>query len=195
MKYCTLPLFSTPLYCTQIDISSAPDFSEITYHSDLERDFSIDNYILNQEKWSIIKNQVMTHICNFFYEEMHSKTDIKIEITTSIFNRGTPGQFHRKHNHANSILSGCLYFDFHPRCIEFHRGNSQSLIWDKEYFDFNNSEDWKTAPEPGLLLIWPSSLDHSVELMLPDDKTRYSLAFNTWISGDLTKNMTGKLRL
>lgn len=185
MDHCVLPLFSYPLYCTQIDVRNVPDWNTIDWDITAVRDKSKTNRILNEPGWNNIQAQILAHIKKFFYEHLKASPDIEIEITTSLVNRNLPGHNHPRHTHSNSILSGCLYFDFHPAGIKFIRSGFPGILWDKTEFNLNNSDEWTVNPEPGLLLIWPSGLEHQVEHVKHTDPVRYSLAFNTWIRGKI----------
>jgi uncharacterized protein (TIGR02466 family) len=180
MDRCILPLFASTLYCTQIDISSAPAWNTMTWRWDQTRELTAD-HILDNVEWHVIRGQIQSHIDKFFYEELQAYKDNNIRITTSLANKSNFGQYHHVHTHANSILSGCLYFDFHNAGIKFIKKEYEQVQWPKNNNNMSNSQSWTIKPEPGLLLIWPSSLAHEVELLKKEDATRYSLAFNTWI--------------
>tara|TARA_B100001250_G_scaffold309474_1_gene271366 strand:+ start:37 stop:624 length:588 start_codon:yes stop_codon:yes gene_type:complete len=103
------------------------------------------------------------------------------KITQCWANKTTTGGSHHVHHHPNSILSGIFYLnDSTPtRFIT-------ELKWDVPLIQsMNNASSTSTVPsECGKLLIFPSTLVHGTDRMINDD-TRYSMSFNTFISGEL----------
>lgn len=98
-----------------------------------------------------------------------------------------PGQHHTMHSHPNSLISGVFYFgeptDKTP-AVKFHKLEggfnvsylSPKIVKDKREFKYAQKE-FSVEFTPGLLLLFPSYLHHSVPLN-KTDKTRCSLAFN-----------------
>jgi len=187
MNHCILPLFPSPIYCTQIDVTTAPGWDTIAWEHFDTRDCSESNYLLDSVEWKTIRSQIIAQVENYFFNELKASKAISINITTSFVNRNDDTQVHYRHSHRNSVLSGCLYFSSHPRGIRFTKPGYQQLYWDKSEHNLYNSDDWVIYPETGLLLIWPSNLEHEVEPLQVGDQVRYSLAFNTWITGTLSE--------
>ena len=98
-----------------------------------------------------------------------------------------PGQHHTMHSHPNSLISGVFYFgeptDKTPS-VNGHKLEggfnvsylSPKIVKDKREFKYAQKE-FSVEFTPGLLLLFPSYLHHSVPLN-KTDKTRCSLAFN-----------------
>ena len=93
------------------------------------------------------------------------------------------GDYHPKHTHPNSVISGVFFYGYGEEgtpAIQFHKdeyqGTGQSIMLkqkppenDKELSPFA----WKTFTvpfKPGLLLLFPSYFRHSV----PPNKTGYT---------------------
>lgn len=178
-----LPLFGTPLYSTYIDISRVPDFNAVNWIQDNTRDYSETNQLLNEQQWAHVKSQILSHVNTYFHSVISADDAVNIDITISWMNKSVPGQTHTRHNHPNSVLSGVLFFDFHESGLTLIDSRYRQLRWQSKEFNILNSQTWTVKPEPGLLLIWPSEIDHEVETLPANSKTRYSLAFNTWITG------------
>ena len=98
-----------------------------------------------------------------------------------------PGQQHVPHTHPNSVISGVFFYGFGEEktpAIQFHKeevtGNVQSIQL-KEKADKRPSPfAWKTFSVPfkaGLLLLFPSHLQHKVEEN-KSDEDRISISFN-----------------
>jgi uncharacterized protein (TIGR02466 family) len=91
------------------------------------------------------------------------------------------------HSHPNSLISGLFYFgestDKTP-AVKFHKLEggfnvsylSPKLVKDKRELKYSQKE-FSIEFIPGLLLLFPSYLYHSVPLN-KTDKTRCSLSFN-----------------
>ena len=185
MKHNILPLFSSPVYTTYIDVTSRPDWNTVNWTEDGSRDFSTTDYLLDQPEWATIRKLIKDNVSYYFYEILKSAPDIDIDITISWSNRNVFGQYHHEHRHPNSIFSGCLYFDHHDSGIIMKDARYPQIQWAKEGWNLLNSQEWTIKPEPGLLLIWPSYLSHEVVPVVAGGPTRYSIAFNTWIKGQI----------
>lgn len=99
------------------------------------------------------------------------------------------GDYHDSHNHPRCYLSGTYYLkiptdasarrqrgDVRPNRITFYdprAGFNMNSIRNDPYVD----PEFTVLPEPGLMLMWPSSLMHFVHPNLSDE-TRISLSFN-----------------
>lgn len=57
-----------------------------------------------------------------------------------------------------------------------------------------NSRSWSVTPEKGSMLIFPSNVEHMVEEYL-GDTPRVSLAFNTFIRGNVNSDPLTRLTL
>ena len=99
------------------------------------------------------------------------------------------GEFHHKHEHPNSFISGVLYIhtDSTKDKITFHRSGYKQLQLATDTFDIYNSDSWWFNVKTGGLVLFPSSLTHHVEDVVADE-TRISLAFNSFIKGTLGDN-------
>jgi uncharacterized protein (TIGR02466 family) len=115
--------------------------------------------------------------------------DVNLRVTQSWCNYTTPGQFHHKHEHPNSFVSGVLYIQSDPKVdrIYFYRSGYQQLKLPTETFNPYNSESWWFESVPGQLILFPSHLTHMVETTRSAD-TRISLSFNTFPVGQVGSN-------
>lgn len=182
-------LFAVPVGQYNLD-------NELTTH---ERDFileqsrrpnmgntsSQDNYILNNSIMSRLHKELEAMANDFFTTIFQPRTDCSLYITQSWANYTDTNQYHHKHNHPNSIVSGVFYVDVDQAQdrIKFFREDSQKTY--KVYTDnFNlyNSESWWFEVGNNQLFLFPSTLSHMVE-NTTSKTTRVSLAFNTWLQG------------
>jgi uncharacterized protein (TIGR02466 family) len=149
-----------------------------------------DNYILNRKEFKNIK-KFLDQCCKDYLERIISpKNNIELYITQSWLNYTEENQYHHKHEHPNSVVSGVLYFDCDKENYKIKFTNSKGYQQIKpEIKDFNiwNSETWWFALETGQLVIFPSSTTHQVETK-KGTNTRISLAFNTFYKGIIGSN-------
>ena len=148
---------------------------------------SQEKYILHSESslkdlWTDCQN-----LLNCFVQKVHvPQTDVQPYITQSWLNYTKEKEYHHKHFHYNSFLSGVLYIDVDQDNdkIAFHN-ESQSLLYltPKEHNPFN-CETWTFDLKPGMVIIFPSYLYHSVETKVGTN-VRTSLAFNSFVRGDI----------
>jgi uncharacterized protein (TIGR02466 family) len=113
------------------------------------------------------------------------KHHVNLRVTQSWLNYTKEGQFHHKHCHANSFISGVLYIkaDSEKDKIHFFRDGHEQIKLSTSQFNPFNSGSWWLPVASGELILFPSSLTHMVETVKGDD--RISLAFNTFPVGDV----------
>jgi uncharacterized protein (TIGR02466 family) len=136
---------------------------------------------LHDECLDLINEYMKTVIC--------SKYEVSTYITQSWLNYTNPGQFHHKHSHANSYLSGVLYINAEEEDkIQFFKSTAHEPIkLTTENFNVYNSESWWVPVKTGDIIVFPSSLQHMVT-NTESKKTRISLAFNTFLKGTIGDN-------
>lgn len=123
-------------------------------------------------------NQCFTQ---FLTETVHY-SHIPFQMTTSWGTKIESGGFGQRHDHKNCLYSGVFYFDDVDEGgeIMFSRPLvERGTIWlgDPSYWNIFNSTIFKVSPKKNSLIIFPSSLEHSV-LTYTGTETRYSLAMN-----------------
>jgi uncharacterized protein (TIGR02466 family) len=145
---------------------------------------SIDRYVLNDPAMAGIRSFVQFYI-NHFMESIESPhNQVEAYITQSWLNYTQPGEFHHKHEHPNSYLSGVLYINANPEKdkIYFYKSGYKTIRLNIEKFNQFNSDSWWFSVGTYDLVIFPSYLTHMVEQTQSDD-TRISLSFNTFLKG------------
>lgn len=150
-----------------------------------------DSYILNRKEFKNIKKFLNTHCKNYLDTVICPKNNLELYITQSWLNYTEADQYHHKHNHPNSVVSGVLYFDSDIKNdkILFSKFDSPQISpkIDKTKFNLWNSETWFFPVETGKLVMFPSSTIHQVETK-QGKNTRISLAFNTFYKGTIGSN-------
>ena len=192
-------IFPTPVYITEIDREFTKQ--ELNFVKEQKKHCSKnagnintkDNYILNRKEFKNIKKFLNKHCKNYLDTVICPKNNLELYITQSWLNYTEADQYHHKHEHPNSVISGVLYFDSDIKNdkILFSKSTEQQIkpIIDNTKFNLSNSETWFFPVETGRLIMFPSSTIHSVEIK-KGKNTRISLAFNTFYKGTIGSNST-----
>ena len=191
-------LFSTPIYMTNIDRSFTKQelqFVEKQKKHCVKNEGNIntkDNYILNRKEFKNIK-KFLDKACKDYLERIICpKNNIELYITQSWLNYTEENQYHHRHEHPNSIVSGVLYLDSDKanNMIKFFSHIKYQQIKpeiDDEKYNIWNSSSWWFPVETGQLVMFPSSTTHQVDIK-KGNNTRVSLAFNTFYKGTIGIN-------
>ena len=188
-------IFPIPIYTTKIDRGFTKQ--ELQFVKEQKKHCSNnqgnintkDNYILNRKEFKNIKKFLDKHCKDYLDTVICPKNNIELYITQSWLNYTEANQYHHKHEHPNSVVSGVLYFDSdlkNDKILFSHsRGYQQiSPETNTEKFNLWNSGTWFFPVETGNLFMFPSSTIHQVETK-QGNNTRISLAFNTFYKGSV----------
>lgn len=180
-------LFATPVYVTELSrklTSKETDFKKIKQIKNYGNHKSNDSYILNTKQFSSIKKELDIAIKDYFNKIISPKNKITPYITQSWLNYTDTNEHHHKHNHPNSLVSGILYLNANEKFdkVEFYKDDYNMIKPEIKNFNFFNSESWWLPVKTGQIMLFPSSLSHSV-LIKKGTNTRVSLAFNVFIKG------------
>jgi uncharacterized protein (TIGR02466 family) len=147
---------------------------------------SVNNYILKCDAFKDIKTFIDESIEQYFKEVYAPLNNIEVYVTQSWINYTKQGQYHHRHEHPNSLFSGVFYLDVTKDLdkIKFFKNVYQNLKMPSVNWNIYNSDSWWVPVETGNLILFPSSTSHMVEDVVAD-KTRISIAFNTFVRGDL----------
>ena len=191
-------LFPTPLGFSKLDrelTEQELEFIENLSRRPNEGNTTSDNRkILQSVELTGIREFIEDAMLDYFktvYAPMHNVTPY---ITQSWANFTEPGQFHHKHAHPNSILSGVFYpkADREIDRIFFYKDGYERIKLPSENWNEWNSESWWYETGTGDLIIFPSSLTHMVPTK-QGEVTRISISFNTFLKGYIgsDENLTG----
>lgn len=155
-------------------------------HANMGNTTSDDSYVLKSEQMAGLSAFIEASLAEYFAAIHAPKMDVELRVTQSWLNYTTPGQFHHKHAHPNSFVSGVLYVQASREQdrIYFYRDGYQQIKLLTDNWNLYNSESWWFETGAGDLLIFPSSLTHMVQTVT-GDQTRISLAFNTFPVGTI----------
>ena len=155
---------------------------------------STDNTILRNKPLIKIRDFIETSIADYFKTIHNPKHDVSLKITQSWVNFTEPGQWHHKHAHPNSYISGVFYPQANRETdkIYFYRDGFQMIKLPPQEWNVWNSESWWFQIGTGDLVLFPSNLQHMVETV-KGEQTRISLSFNTFPVGNIGEevNLTG----
>ena len=185
-------IFSTPVY--RCNFSRAFTRAEMDFiqkqqeecRPNLGNTSTKDSYILNRKIFRSIKKELELRLQDYLDKVIRAAPGVRPYITQSWINYTSKGEYHHEHNHANSFISGVLYLTANKNCdqIAFVRKLYSLLVPNPQVFNDWNSEMWWMPVHTATLILFPSSLVHTVGLK-KDDDLRISLSFNTFLKGKL----------
>lgn len=184
-------LFSVPIYISDTKIKFTK--KELAFVKKNKKNPTInigninskDSYILERTEFVNIKKILYEKVKDYF-DKVLKAVDVEPYITQSWINYTETNQFHHKHNHPNSLVSGVFYIDADKDkdAIKFFKNNYQQIALKVSDYNQWNSEQWWFSVSTGHLFLFPSSLEHAVEHK-KGNNTRTSIAFNVFIKGNL----------
>ena len=144
---------------------------------------SIDNNILENKEMKKLKQFIEKSVKEYFKNIYQPKNNVEPYITQSWCNYTKEGQFHHKHAHPNSFISGVFYVqaDKTKDKIYFYKEEYKQIKVPAKEYNLFNSESWWFETGTNDLVLFPSNLTHMVEKVV--GKERISLSFNTFLKG------------
>ena len=147
---------------------------------------SVQRTLLKNKKLSNLNTWIESCMNEYFDEVYKPKFEVSPFITQSWCNYTKKNQWHHKHRHPNSFISGVFYvqaeedkdkiYFFHPKT--YH----QIKIHPPREWNAWNSESWWYGVKSNFMVLFPSSLEHWVA-PVETEETRISLSFNTFLKG------------
>jgi len=189
-------IFPTPVYISKLNRELTPlelkfvDKSKNNFFKNDGNITSSNNYILNEKPFANIKKELDLRVQDYFDKIISPANNITPYITQSWLNYTETNQYHHKHAHPNSLVSGVFYINCHEELdkIKFFNDNYKAIKLEIKDWNLYNSETWWFSVKTGDVILFPSSLTHMVETK-QGDNTRISLAFNVFIKGTVGKNI------
>ena len=183
-------IFPTPIYISKLDKELTllelkfVDKSKKDSHNNEGNIVSNNNYILNEKPFTNIKKELDKRVQDYFDKVLSTTDAVTPYITQSWLNYTETNQFHHKHAHPNSLVSGVFYVNCHEELdkIKFFNDTYKTIKPEIKDWNLYNSESWWFTVKTGDIILFPSSLTHMVENK-QGDNTRISLAFNVFIKG------------
>ena len=144
-------IFPTPVYITQLNrkfIDKENKFIDKIYKKDNYKNegnlTSNDTYILNSRPFNILKKELNKIIKDYCNKVLSTSNNIEPYITQSWLNYTKEGQYHHKHAHPNSIISGVLYINADKDNDKIFFFKEKYELFRPEIKEYNiwNSESW-----------------------------------------------------
>jgi len=189
-------IFPTPIYISKLNREltkkelSFINKTKLYSHNNEGNKTSNENYILNNKDFKNLKTDLDLRVKDYFNKIICPANNIIPYITQSWLNYTETNQYHHKHEHPNSLVSGVFYINCNEEFdkIKFFKKFNYQII-KPEVKDWNiwNSESWWFPVKTGDIILFPSSLTHMVETK-QGTNTRISLAFNVFIKGTVGNN-------
>ena len=179
-----LMVFPTPVQIYKYEDSIE---KELKYIEDIEWLPQVANGNFKTKDSYLTKHESLKGITSFFKEcvDDYCNTIINSEqrlvITQLWGNRNPKGSKHHEHVHPNSIISGVFYLRQDPKLppIQFSKGKQDGMKLDPRKYNNYNAETFLLPCTAGELILFPSSLKHSVPTNMGEEE-RISLSFNTF---------------
>ena len=184
-----LQIFPIPALITKYEHSIEEEFKFIQNLRYIEQK---ENKNFKSDDTYLLKHKELSKIDNFFKESLNKftknifHTKQRLVVTQCWTNQNPPNSKHHEHVHPNSILSGVFYFRQSKTLppIQFSKAVQDSFKLSPEKYNILNSETFLLPMVDGELVLFPSSLRHSVPFNKGND-TRYSMSFNTFCIDEL----------
>jgi uncharacterized protein (TIGR02466 family) len=163
--------------------------SELAMANNLGNLMSQNDRILDGAELENLRKFIDSQLDVYKEQILRIKSQNEIYITQSWANTARTNQFHPKHKHPNSIISGVIFVtgkegDGLPP-LRFHRTHDLiPLAFQYEELNDLNSECKWFEPIQGKLILFPSLVEHDVEKNT-SDKDRTTISFNTFARGDI----------
>ena len=190
------PLFSRPIMKQSLNIENV-DLSSVIWGRNYNNSISQSQDVLSQPEFSVLKEECYRGLHEYFHNMMAVPNDVEIYITESWFNKTDKNEVHHRHWHPNSLVSGIVYLTG-----ELGKGGDTTFItshYDTIEFDVKeanlyNSKSWSMPHTPGDMLLFPSNVEHLVDVY-EGDTPRITLSFNTFVKGPISNQGLTRLTI
>ena len=184
-----LQIFPIPVLICKYENSIEEEFKFIQNLRYIEQK---ENKNFKSDDTYLLKHKELSKIKDFIYESLNKftqnvyQTKQRLVVTQCWTNRNPPNSKHHEHVHPNSIVSGVFYFRQSKTLppIQFSKSIQESFKLNPEKYNILNAETFLVPMVDGELVLFPSSLRHSVPFN-KGNETRYSMSFNTFCIDEL----------
>lgn len=188
-------IFPIPIYISKLNREltnkelSFIDKTKLDTYNNQGNTTSNNNYILKHKLFKDLKEDLDLRVQDYFKKVISPTDAITPYITQSWLNYTETNQYHHKHAHPNSLVSGVFYINCDDKFdkIKFFKEDYKTIKPEIKQWNIWNSESWWFSVKTGDIILFPSSLTHMVETK-EGTNTRISLAFNVFIKGTIGDN-------
>lgn len=185
--YDIIPLFAKPLYVRKLSLKEEDFLNLYNFSKKCFEDLNTDEN--TSISFSILNDKNLLYLNNIIHEELNNYTkkilyyDNIFKITTSWLTMEKSDSLPNWHRHYNCMFSGVFYFNDGNSPLHFvqYENSNGFKILPTKINNLNSSDFFSFYPEKGNLLIFPSSIYHTIG---QTSKNRYSLAFNAIPTGN-----------
>ena len=200
------PLFATPLLEAMIDVpADAKKFIKKTEYTrfPVDNGFGTPNkFLLDSPELKELRMKIMQACQHYIYQILQVDPSADFQITNSWAVKHVKGDESGAHGHSNSILSGVLYIqtDELSGDILFTKDKSYYNLFtptvEVPFTQHNsfNAQGWAVRPRDNLLILFPSTLQHSV-YPSRSEQERYAVAFNLFAFGKFGYDQVTQLHI
>jgi uncharacterized protein (TIGR02466 family) len=143
-------IFPTPIYISNLNRElsnkelSFLDKTKLNTYKNEGNTTSNDNYILNQKSFKDLKRELDLKVQDYFDKVISPANNITPYITQSWLNYTETNQYHHKHSHPNSLVSGVFYINCDEEFdkIKFFNDNYKTIKLEIKDWNIWNSESW-----------------------------------------------------
>jgi uncharacterized protein (TIGR02466 family) len=148
-----------------------------------------DSYVLEHKTFKNLKKDLNQKIINYFNKIICCPNSTIPYITQSWISYTKENQFHHRHVHSNSYISGVFYINADKEVdkINFYRSGYSRFLPAVTQFNIFNSTMAAYPIQGGDVLLFPSSLQHGVDFK-KGTNIRTSLSFNVFFKGTFGSN-------
>lgn len=187
-----LGIFPTPIYFSKINRNlttkelSFIDKIKLNSRENEGNLTSNDSYVLNNKIFKDLKENLTLKLKDYFDKIVCPANNVTPYITQSWLNYTEKNQFHHRHKHYNSLISGVFYINCDEQFdkIEFFSDKYELIRFKVKEYHMYNSSAWVFPVKTGDIILFPSWLNHMVDTK-KGENLRISLAFNTFIKGEI----------
>ena len=186
-------IFPEPIYLSNLNRTlTKEELREInkhkkkTYKNEGNRT-SNDNYILENKPLKNLKKDLNDRILDYVDKVICTDSHTIPYITQSWINYTEINQFHHRHSHSNSYISGVFYISADQKIdsiIFYKTPGHQAIKPNIIKYNVFNCISCHVPIQTGDVLLFRSSLEHGVG-RTKGTTTRISLSFNVFLKGTL----------
>ena len=187
-RFDVLSLFPIPLYVGLVEesmVQAARAFAAtLAYEPNVGNTNTTNHYVLDEPALAPLRAAVQEHMK--IYQERILASRNELYLTQSWANITRTGESHHPHYHFNSVASGVVYLTHGGELppIVFKSDRKTQIMPALSENNVFNMDTFSFKPKGPMLVMFPSFIDHHVPSN-PSGEERISIAFNTFLRGDL----------
>jgi len=196
------PLWATPIYVSSLECQEEVKtfLKELLYERISEDNgwWSKEKKVLNVPQFSELKDKILQHVNTYTNQCIEIDTsNIEFYFTNSWVMKHKMGDWSQEHIHVNSIFSGIYYFEVDDvsgmlglkKHLSMLNLFTPTIDFDVKNSNLYNCKVWTIKPIKDMLIIFPSHVRHHVTHS-HSENLRYSLAFNIFVRGNISKEIS-----